>query len=152
MDYFSSFVWARGYAQANQAAAHQMWIDLIVPVFGFPRCVYNDNGTHFTGYEIITYFGSHRTTQITAPIMDPSSVGLVERNVQLITSQIRKWVLDRGPRAKEHLARKCKSSIPCPLEPTASTRITSEEVSYLKLRQFKKNWRPAAARHSCTQL
>ena len=45
------------------------------------------------------------TTQIRAPISHTSSVGLVERNVQLVSSQVRKWVLDRGPGAKMNWGR-----------------------------------------------
>lgn len=84
----------------------------MVPAFGFPRCVYNDNGTHLTGFEITTYFSSHGTTQITASIMHPSSVGLIEQNVQLVTSQIWKWVLDRGPSANEYWRCRLQETLP----------------------------------------
>lgn len=100
VDYFSRFVWARGYESANQEAVHDFWLKFLVPVFGFPLCIFHDNGSHFTGAEITTFFESHGTTQIRAPIIHPSSVGLVERNMQLVISQVRKWVLERGPGAK----------------------------------------------------
>lgn len=100
VNYFSRFVWAKGCYAADQPAVYFYWINELAPVFGFPKCIYNDNGSHFTGSEITTLFQSHGTFQIITPISHPSSVGLVERNVQLFTSQLRKWVLDRGPAAK----------------------------------------------------
>ena len=90
VDYFSCFVWARGYKNANQEAVHDFWLNILVPVFGFLLCIFHDNGSHFTGAKITTFFESHGTTQIRAPISHPSSVGLAERNVQLVISQIRK--------------------------------------------------------------
>ena len=107
VDYFSRFVWARGYGVANQEAVHDFWLNFLVPVFGFPLCLFHDNGSHFTGAEITAFF-----TQIRAPISHPSSVGLVERNVQLVISQVRKWVLDRGPGAKTIWGRSIPEIIP----------------------------------------
>ncbi len=112
VDYFSRFVWARGYGVANQEAVHDSWLNFLVPVFGFPLCLFHDNGSHFTGAEITAFFELHGTTQIRAPISHPSSVGLVERNVQLVISQVRKWVLDRGPGAKTIWGRSIPEIIP----------------------------------------
>ena len=100
VDYFSCFVWAREYKNANQEAVHDFWLNFLVPVFGYPLCIFHDNGSHFTRAEITVFFESHGTTQIQAPISHPSLVGLVERNVQLVVSQVRKWVLDWRPGAK----------------------------------------------------
>ncbi len=100
VDYFSRFVLARGYENANQEAVHDFWLNFLIPVFGFPLCIFHDNGSHFTGVEITAFFESHGTTQIRASIIHPSSVGLVKRNVQLVISLVKKWVLDRGPGAK----------------------------------------------------
>lgn len=100
VDYFSRFVWAKGCIAADQENVSLYWINEHSPVFGFPRCLYTDNGTHFTGSEVTTLFEGHGTSVITAPITHPSSVGLVERNVQLVSSQLRKWVFQRGPQAK----------------------------------------------------
>ena len=105
IDYFSRFVWIHGYSKADQEAVHDMWINHIAPVFGFPESTFCDNGSHFTGSEITALFESHGTTQYFAPISHPSSVGLIERNVQLTSSQIRKWVMDRGPQAKKYWGR-----------------------------------------------
>ena len=94
VDYFSCFVQARGYENANQEAVHDFWLNFLVPVFGFPLYIFYDKSSHFTGAEITTFFESHGTTQIRAPISHPSSVDLVKRNVLLIINQVRKWVLD----------------------------------------------------------
>ena len=112
VDYFSRFVWARGYKNANQEAVYDFWLNFFIPVFGFPLCIFHDNGSHFTEAEITTFFESHGTTQIRAPISHPSSVGLVERNVQLVISQVRKWVLDRGPGAKTIWGRSIPEILP----------------------------------------
>lgn len=93
VDYFSRFVWAHTYAAADQVAVHGMWLNRIAPVFEFPESVFCDNGSHFRGSETVALFESHGTKVYFAPISHPSSVGLVERNVQLVTEQIRKWVL-----------------------------------------------------------
>ena len=93
VDYFLRFVWVQTYAQANQAAVHSMWLDIIVFAFGFLQCIFNDNGTHFTGSEITTFFENYSIMQIFISTTHSLLVGLVEQNVQLVTNQIRKWVL-----------------------------------------------------------
>ena len=81
VDYFSCFVWAKRYKNANQEAVNNFWLKFLVPVLGFLLCIFHDNDSHFTGAEIAAFFKSHSTTQIRALISHPSSVGLVERNV-----------------------------------------------------------------------
>lgn len=86
VDYFLRFVWAQTYIQVNQAAMHLMWLDIIVSTFGFPLCIFNSNGTHFTCLEIIMFSKNHDTTQIFVSITHFLLVRLVEQNVQLVTS------------------------------------------------------------------
>ena len=100
VDYFSRFVWAKAYISANQEAVHDFWIDTLVSIFGFPGDLYTDNGSHFIGSETVSLFESHGTHVSQAPISHPSSVGLIERNVQIVLAQIRRWVYERGPQAK----------------------------------------------------
>ncbi len=64
VDYFSCFVWARGYENANQEAVHDFWLNFLVRVFGFPLFIFHDNGSHFTGAEITVFFEYHGTNQI----------------------------------------------------------------------------------------
>ena len=47
VNYFTQFIWAKGYARADQAAVHDFWMGTIAPFFGFPSSIYMDNGTHF---------------------------------------------------------------------------------------------------------
>lgn len=100
IDYFSRFVWAKLCEVADQAAVHDFWITTLAPIYGFPGWLYMDNGSHFIGSETMSLFQSHGTHVTTAPISHPSSVGLVERNVQLVMAQIRRWCHARGPQAK----------------------------------------------------
>ena len=112
VDYFSRFVWASLCQSADQDAVLFMWTNVLAPVFGFPRCIYTDNGRHFTGAEVTALFESHGTRVIRAPITHPASVGLVERNVQLVMSQLRKWVLSKGPTAKTYWGRALPEVMP----------------------------------------
>ncbi len=83
---FLLFCLGKGYENANQ----DFRLNFLVLVFEFPLFIFHDNGSHFTRAEIIAFFESHGTTQIRAPISHLSSVGLIERNVQLVISQVRK--------------------------------------------------------------
>ena len=100
IDYFSRFVWTKGCESADQAAVHTFWVEVLAPIFGFPEWLYMDNGSHFIGSETVSLFESHGTHISNAPISHPSSVGLVERNVQLVLAQVRQWCEDKGPEAK----------------------------------------------------
>lgn len=99
-DYFSRFVWAKGCIAADQAAVHEFWAEELAPIFGWPDWLYMDNASYFAGSETISLFESHGTEVSLAPISHPSSVGLVERNVQLVIAQVRQWCHERGPEAK----------------------------------------------------
>lgn len=72
------------------------WLNFLVPVFGFPQCIFHS----FYGRRDYPLFEFHGTNQIRAPIIHPSSGGVVERNMQLVIIQVRKWVLNQGPGAK----------------------------------------------------
>ena len=99
VDYFSRLVWTQAYASADQAAVFDMWTDRISPIFGWPYSIYTDNGTHFTGSEVEALFENRGVRHYKAPITHPSSVGLAERTVQLVVSQLRKWCREKGPAA-----------------------------------------------------
>lgn len=90
VDYFSQFIWARGYETANPESIYDFWLHCLVSAFGFPCCIFHDNGSHFIGAKITTFFKSYHTTQIRAPISYPSLVGLVERNIHFVISQVKK--------------------------------------------------------------
>ena len=96
IDYFSRFTWAGAYKFCTMTEVCYLLTQHIAPVFGWPKAIYTDNGSHFTGQEIRSIFDTHGVTHFTAPVTHPSSVGLVERNVQLMMSQIRKRSIDSG--------------------------------------------------------
>lgn len=112
IDYFSRFVWAKACVSADQEAVHDFWINTLAPIFGFPKDLYTDNGSHFIDSETISLFESHGTHVTQAPISHPSSVGLVERNVQIVLAQIRRWVYQKGPTAKHYWGRAIPQIMP----------------------------------------
>ena len=59
--------WARGY---ETEAVHEFWPNFLVPVFGFPLCIFYDDGSHSTDAEITTFFESHGTTQIRTSLIN----------------------------------------------------------------------------------
>lgn len=90
IDYFLRFVWAKLCKLADQAAVHKFWITILAPIYEFLGHLYIDNGSHFIGSKTMALFQSHGTHVTTAPISHPLSVGLIERNVQLVLAQIRR--------------------------------------------------------------
>jgi hypothetical protein len=73
-----------------------------LPIFGWPECLYTDNGSHFANAEVKTLFESHGSEVTYAPISHPESVRLAERMAMLISSQLRKWVIDKIPAHKQY--------------------------------------------------
>ena len=67
----------------------QFIVDRVVPVMGWPKSVYSDNGTHFTGSAIRKMWTDHGVLLFTAPVSHPQSVGLSERYVQMTMGRIR---------------------------------------------------------------
>ena len=96
IDYFTRFMWMESYSFCTMIEVADLFRNQIVPVFGWPEAIYSDNGSHFTGQEINTIFQSHGVTHYTAPVTHPSSVGLIERNVQLVLSQLRARCIAAG--------------------------------------------------------
>ncbi|SLM34951.1 Ribonuclease H-like domain [Lasallia pustulata] len=96
IDYFTRFMWMESYSFCTMIEVADLFQNQIVPVFGWPEAIYSDNGSHFTGQEINTIFQSHGVTHYTAPVTHPSSVGLIERNVQLVLSQLRARCIAAG--------------------------------------------------------
>lgn len=104
VDYFTRMTFAQDYVSADSAAVNDMWVSRLSPMLGWPTVLYCDNASYFTGLETRALLQSHGTQLITAPITHPASVGLVERTVQMIGGQLRKWVLARGARYMTHWA------------------------------------------------
>ena len=89
VDYFSRFTFGAPLQIADQMSTMQVFLDRIVPVFGWPRSVYSDNGAHFTGTAIANMWKDHGVSHFTAAISHPPSVGLRERYVQMTMGRVR---------------------------------------------------------------
>lgn len=76
------FTWANPYTYCTMTKVADMLRNHIGPVFGYLKAVHTDNGYHFTGKAINDLLEAHGVLHFLAPVTHPSSVGLVERNVQ----------------------------------------------------------------------
>ena len=95
MDYFTRYAWAQALPAVNGPAV----IDLVATIsrtFGLPRSVYTDNATYFASGAFPDFLASRGVRQFPAPKTHPSSVGLLERYVQLVLYGIRKIVVGGG--------------------------------------------------------
>jgi hypothetical protein len=101
VDYFSRFVWARPYPKASGDYVIAFFEDFFAPVFGYPKAIYSDNGSHFIGNPAKDYFKWRGIHHSDAPVAYPSSVGLVERSVQLVRSRLTAHAIERGPIGKK---------------------------------------------------
>ena len=95
VDYFSRFVWAKAYVLHRGVEVCDMFENHLSPIFGYPKSVYSDNGSHFVNDELRRVFIDHGVTHFTGPITHPSSTGLLERAVQGIQSYLRTKALER---------------------------------------------------------
>ena len=97
VDYFSRFLFARGFTEyPSQATTMSMLLDTIAPIFGWPKTIFCDNGSHFVGKEVRKLLDTFRVKMINAPITHPSSVGLLERYVRMIVGRIRLQCIAKG--------------------------------------------------------
>jgi hypothetical protein len=69
---------------ATSVATLACFKEEVVKVFGWPRAVYSDNGSHFTGGVFPAELKDMRVHHFLSPIRYPSSVGLAERYVQIM--------------------------------------------------------------------
>jgi transposase InsO family protein len=96
VDYFSRFVLSKSYPGATSENALDLFQSRLVPCFGFPRAMYTDRGSHFTGGAFEEYLEKHKVDRIRASSAHPSSVGLAEKTVGMITKCIRAWTVEAG--------------------------------------------------------
>src|SRR5437588_7706148 len=99
VDYFSRFLFARAVQDATMQSIMDVILNYVVPICGWPRSIYSDNGSHFTGGEIQTMFRNFGVTHLPAAISHPSSVELAERYVQMTIGRLRLKCID-GQTAK----------------------------------------------------
>ena len=96
VDYFSHFVLGATLEKADQQSAMHTFVDKVVPILGWPKSVYSDNGSHFTEAAIRKIWEDHRVMHFTAAISHPQSVGLSERYVQMVMGRIRLKCISTG--------------------------------------------------------
>lgn len=88
VDYFSGFLWARALPAATSANTVEFFHRAIVDVFGFPRMVYTDNGSHFKRF-FTAMLAKFEVKHLWAPTSHPQSVGMSERYVQIVLAALR---------------------------------------------------------------
>ena len=65
VDYFSRFSWGRAYQEHTNVEVRDMWENHITLIFGWPRGVYSDNGSHFVDEPVQHMFQDHGVTHFT---------------------------------------------------------------------------------------
>lgn len=96
IDYFSRF--GTGVAAENTGSQGiiNWWEQTLEPIFGIPEKAYADNATGFKATQLIQYFESHGSELTHGPVYAPWAHGLIERFVQLLVGQLRKWAAEVG--------------------------------------------------------
>lgn len=84
VDYFTRYLFTKAVSR-NTSAEVVAFLNEIGRFVGWPRAVYCDNGSHFVSAEVQQLLRSKGVKQYPAPKSHPSSVGLAERYVQLVT-------------------------------------------------------------------
>ena len=56
LDCFTRFTWARPYQQHTNFEVRDMHENQITPMFGWPRGVYSDSGSHFVNEAVCLMF------------------------------------------------------------------------------------------------
>ena len=96
VDYFSRFMWAKSYRYHTQAEVIDFFACYVVPIFGWPRTVYSDGGSHFTGQDTEAMLTQHNVQHLIGPVSHPQSTGLAERAVQMMVSYVRHKCVEVG--------------------------------------------------------
>jgi hypothetical protein len=95
VDYFTRYAWAQAFPAINGSVVSR-FVASIARTFGLPRSVYTDNASYFMEGVFPDYLTVRGVRQFPAPKTHPSSVGLLERYVQLVLYGIRKIVVGGG--------------------------------------------------------
>ena len=89
IDYFSRFTFGAPLQKADQQSTMRVFVNNIVPMMGWPKSVYSDNRSHFTGAAIKKMWEDHGVIHFTTAISHPQSVCLSKRYVQMVMERIR---------------------------------------------------------------
>ena len=94
VDYFSRFLFAQALQDATMQSTMDKLLNHVTPIVGWPRSIYSDNSSHFTGKEVQEMFSKFGVTHFSAAISHPSAVGLAERYIKILTGRIRLRCID----------------------------------------------------------
>lgn len=100
VDYFSRYLFAKAVRTASSGEVIAM-LGKVGQLVGWPRAIYNDNGSHFVSANVQDYLRARGVRQFPAPKSHPSSVGLAERYVQLVVIGLRTF-LQHSPAMVDH--------------------------------------------------
>ena len=96
VDYFSRFALGTALEKADQQSTLHPFVDKVVPILGWPKSVYADNGSHFTGAAIQKMWADDGVIYLFAAISHPQSVGFSEPYVQMVMERIRLRCISAG--------------------------------------------------------
>ncbi|GAW16256.1 hypothetical protein ANO14919_056790 [Xylariales sp. No.14919] len=96
VDYCTRYIFTSSSPSASSEHVLNVWNQLH-PIFGWPRVVYCDKGSHFTAEAVQSRFTRQGSDVIYAPVTHASSVGLVERMVREVKTMLRKWATGKDP-------------------------------------------------------
>lgn len=94
VEYLTKYLIAKPVRAAVSANSWKFFRECIASVFGLSRAVYSDNGRHFVQGIFPDQLKEFGVQQISALITHPSSVGQVERYVQLMLQELRLLLQD----------------------------------------------------------
>jgi len=91
VDYFTRYTWAVTVPAINEPVVVK-FLEAIASVFGLSRTIYSDNASYFVEGQLSKFLHTKGVRQFPALKTHPSSVGLLERYVQLMLYGLR-WVI-----------------------------------------------------------
>jgi hypothetical protein len=92
VDYFTRYTWAVAVPTINGPVVVN-FLESIARTFGLSRSVYTDNASYFVEGQLPKFLHSKGVQQFPAPKTHPSSVGLLERYVQLMLYGLRRVII-----------------------------------------------------------
>jgi hypothetical protein len=94
-DYMTKFVGLACHTTADGEHVFETWESQWAAMFGWPKVIYCDNGSHFVNMKVKMAAERHGTRMELGPTSHPSSTGLPERVVRLVKNQLQKWAAER---------------------------------------------------------
>jgi hypothetical protein len=91
VDYFTRYAWAIAVPAINGPTVVK-FIESITRTFSLSRTIYTDNASYFVKGILPTFLREKGVRQFPAPKTHPSSVGLLERYVQLMLYGLRRVI------------------------------------------------------------